>query len=136
MDAALYNSLNLLITALVGLTGIWGVIYTARQSRVAALSSTYLSEMISVYSEFVSAVSEFVYHRCELQYRDNLSDALLRLQLFAPKDLSIACQDVYAYALEWGQIPRDSALEVDQRLQTVQKMMIEDIEKVRKSGHH
>ena len=136
MDANLYNLLDITITALVGVAGILGVIYTAKMSTKASLSSTYLSEMITTYADFISAVSDFVNNRCELTYRDVLSKTLLRLQLFAPKELNIACQELYVHVLEWGRVPRDGALDVDLHLQEIQKLMISDIEMVTKTGHH
>lgn len=136
MNVTIFNILDLIVTALVGLAGILGVVYTAKKSAVATLSSTYFSEMITAYADFISAVSNFVYNRCDLKYRDDLSKVLLRLQLFAPRELNIACQELYVLLLEWGRLPRDNALDVDQHLQKIQKMMISDIERVREKGHH
>lgn len=136
MSELLYRTIDLIITALVGLAGIIGVIYTAKKSTVAALSSTYLSEMISTYSDFISAVNNFVYHSDDLEQRDRLSATLLRLQLFAPDELNSLAQVLYTDLLKWGSTPQSECKEIDYQLQTIQKHMVSDIEKVRKTGDH
>lgn len=125
-----------ILSLVIAFTSVCVSLYSVQQARKTALTGTYFSEMTSAYASFISAVNNFVYHCCDLRMRDELSSALLRLQLYAPPSIDQAAQRLYVKLLDWGEQPHDGALDIDKTLQELQDDMKADLDYFRRVGKH
>ena len=108
-------------------------LYSVHQSRKAILNGTYFSEMAQAYADFLKCVADFAHQR-GMQERDALCASLYRVELFAPRDISVDAQNLYIFLLDWAASNPTRALSVDEKVNNLGLKMRNHLGQFRQSG--